>query len=144
MRNATTLRMFAVLIGLVLALPAAAEEQNSSTLKTEPVSADKVAGSCSAASTLVDSSSAAFGGIHVGVLTPRNAASKAIFPRAAAASANAREKICVAGDCSGVGTPCALAGGGYGVCKAVNPVADGYYCTCWESPGHQKKNPGGH
>ena len=73
MRNATTLRIFAVLIGFVLALPAAAEEQNSSTLKTEPVSTDKAASSCSsAASTLVDPTSPAFGGISGGLFTPRD------------------------------------------------------------------------
>ena len=101
MRNATTFRMFAVLIGFVLALPAAAEEQNSSTLKTEPVSTDKAASSCSsAASTLVGSSSPTFGGISAGLFTPRDTDPLASLPATAVAN---EPKACVAGDSACLG-----------------------------------------
>jgi len=73
MRNATTVRIFAVLIGFVLARPAGAEAQNSSTPKPGPVATDKVTSSCSSASTLVDPSRPAPGGISIGFSTPRDA-----------------------------------------------------------------------
>ena len=141
MRNATTVSIFAVLIGFALALPPAAEEQNSSTLKTGPVSAIAAdARSRSSASTLAESSRPAFSSMSVGFSTPRAAEPRASFQGAAEASAN--ERMCVVGDfyCSGgalVGSWCKV-DRDPGRCKAVNPVAGGYECSCWVPPGKQR------
>jgi len=126
MRNATTVRIFAVLIGFALVLPAAAEEQNSSTLKPGPVATDNATSSCSSASILVESTSPGFGGLSVGLSTPLDADPLAIFPGAAEASGG---RICVIGEgfCVGKksGSSC-----GKGHCKAYAQVAGGWACYC--------------
>jgi len=129
MRNATTVRIFAVLIGFVLALPAVAEAQNSSTLKTEPVSSANVASSCSSASTLVGSTNPAFSDGSVGFSTPLDADPLAIF----SGTSQASTRICVAGDCWGqkAGTKCNQ---GSGTCKAYNEIPAGWECFCYDPP----------
>ena len=138
MRNATTVSIFAVLIGFALALPA--EEQNSSTLKTGPVSAIAAdARSCSSASTLAESSRPAFSSMSVGFSTPRAAEPRASFQGAAEASAN--ERVCVEGafDCVGklVGSSCRSDRDG-GKCRAFNLLSYGYECYCAVPPGHDR------
>jgi len=130
MRNATTVGIFAVLAGVVLALPAPAEAQNSSTLKTEPVSAiatDRVTGSCSSSS-LVKSTSPAFGGVSVGFSTPRDADALALSQGTSEVSAN--QRMCVVGECVGqkAGSSC----GNSGQCRAYAEVVGGYACYCRE------------
>ena len=140
MRNATTASTFALLIGFALALPAAAEEQNSSTLKTGPVSAIAAdASSCSSASTLAESSRPAFSSMSVGFSTPRAAEPRASFQGAAEASAN--QRVCVNGayDCLGrlVGSPCRSDRDG-GKCRAYDLLSYGYACYCAVPPGQDR------
>jgi len=134
MRNATTVRIFAVLIGFALALPAAAEAQNSSTLKTEPVSAiaaDKVTSSCSSASTLVESTSPGFGGINVGFSTPLDADPLAIFQSVASSPWGSCSGLCVQGQdfCLGLytGASCSYSTGCVG--RSI-PGSSGCECKC--------------
>ena len=74
-----------MLAGFVLALPAAAESQNSSTLQAEPVSdiaTDQATSSCGSARTLLGSPSSALGGDGVAFSTPVDVAPLAMFQRA--------------------------------------------------------------
>jgi len=142
MRNAPTVRIFAVLIGFVLALPAAAETQNSSTLKTEPVSSVNVTSSCSSATTLAGSTSPALGGTSAGLSTPRDADPFAIFQEAARASGI--PKICVVGGAECAGKEVRSTCGVKGRCVASSELEGGYACFCDEPGGGNGGDPPGH
>ena len=148
MRTAPTVRIFAVLIGFVLALPAAAEAQNSSTLRPGPVSTDNVTSSCRSANTPVDATSPAFGGFGAAVVSSSETVLSTPWDANVAAYQNQKcEGACNAAstpDCVGAlpGTSCG--GGGYGgYCKFVRVQGQGSGdCPCYcEVGGRRGRGP---
>jgi len=113
MRNATTVRIFAALIGFVLAWPAAAQAQNS----------HKVTTSCGSASTLGASTSPAFNGFGKAVVSSSANIQASEGPKC--------DGVCVSGSSFCLGAPTGSLCEAFAVCQGVRiKGSSGCDCSC--------------